>query len=159
MHLERSCSPEIMFWSPSVLQFDHPRTGSYIYLINAHQPLSCHICRYTSSKHTYIYDSLSDVPESRVCFASKNLTPCNMLWNDFLIGQFIAECHSFFKYVWHAIGESRPFGRQNLFSPKKHLQTAIFRRKILASPHFGKIWRPNCWHQVNFWGTPEKFGV
>ena len=29
----------------------------------------------------------------------------------------------------------------------------------LASPHFGKIWRPNCWHQVNFWGTPEKFGV
>ena len=25
-----------------------------------------------------IYDSLSDVPESRVCFASKNLTPCRM---------------------------------------------------------------------------------
>ena len=24
------------------------------------------------------YDSLSDVPESRVCFASKNLTPCRM---------------------------------------------------------------------------------
>ena len=24
-------------------------------------------------------DSLSDVPESRVCFASKNLTPCEMI--------------------------------------------------------------------------------
>ena len=41
------------------------------------------------------YDSLSDVPESRVWFASKNLTPCRMHWNDFLIGQIIAECHSF----------------------------------------------------------------
>ena len=26
----------------------------------------------------YMYDSLSDVPESQVCFASKNLTPCRM---------------------------------------------------------------------------------
>ena len=41
------------------------------------------------------YDSFSDVPESRVWFASKNLTPCRMHWNDFLIGQIIAECHSF----------------------------------------------------------------
>ena len=42
-----------------------------------------------------LYNSLSDVPESRVWFASKNLTPCRMHWNDFLIGQIIAECHSF----------------------------------------------------------------
>ena len=41
------------------------------------------------------YDSFSDVPESRVWFASKNLTACRMHWNDFLIGQIIAECHSF----------------------------------------------------------------
>ena len=41
------------------------------------------------------YDSLSDVPESRVCFASENLTPCRMHWNDFLIAQIIAKCHSF----------------------------------------------------------------
>ena len=41
------------------------------------------------------YDSLSDVPESRVWFASKDLTPCRMHWNDFLIGQIIAECHNF----------------------------------------------------------------
>ena len=42
------------------------------------------------------------------------------------------------------IGESRPFGRENFFSPKKHLKTAISRRNLSASPHFGKIWRPNC---------------
>ena len=64
MHLERSCSPEIMFWSPSVLQFDHRRTGPYIYLINAHQPLSCHICRYTSSKHIYRFWSGAPQPRS-----------------------------------------------------------------------------------------------
>ena len=40
-------------------------------------------------------DSLSDVPESRVCFASKNLTPCRMHWNAFLLAQIIAKCHSF----------------------------------------------------------------
>ena len=39
-----------------------------------------------------VYDSLSDVPESRV---EKNLTPCRMHWNAFLIGQIIAKCHSF----------------------------------------------------------------
>ena len=59
------------------------------------------------------------------------------------------------KYVWHAKGESRLFGRENLFSPKKHLKTAFFSGQILASPHFGRTWRPNCWHQVNFWGTPN----
>ena len=31
-----------------------------------------------SNKHWRIYDWLSDVPESRVWFASKNLTPCRM---------------------------------------------------------------------------------
>ena len=41
------------------------------------------------------YDSFSDVGESRVWFASKNLTPCRMHWNDFLIAQIIAKCHSF----------------------------------------------------------------
>ena len=39
---------------------------------------------------------------------------------------------------------SQMFGRENLFRPKKHLKTAISRGQISASPHFGKIWRPNC---------------
>ena len=42
-----------------------------------------------------IYEKASDVPESRVWFASKNLTPCRMHLNDFLIAQIIAKCHSF----------------------------------------------------------------
>ena len=41
------------------------------------------------------YNSLSDVGESRVWFASKNMMPCRMHWNDFLIAQIIAKCHSF----------------------------------------------------------------
>ena len=41
------------------------------------------------------YDSFSDVGESRVWFASKNLTPCTMHRNAFLIAQIIAKCHSF----------------------------------------------------------------
>ena len=32
---------------------------------------------------------------------------------------------------------------------KKKLKTAFFCGIIWASPHFGTIWRPNCWHQVN----------
>ena len=46
-----------------------------------------------------------------------------------------------------------------LISSKKTPKNSVFGGKKSASPHFGKIWRPNCWHQVNFWGTPEKFGV
>ena len=42
-----------------------------------------------------IYESFSDVGESRVWFASKNLTPCRMHWNAFLIAQIIAKCYSF----------------------------------------------------------------
>ena len=38
-----------------------------------------------------LYESFSDVGESRVWFASKNL----MHWNAFLIAQIIAKCHSF----------------------------------------------------------------
>ena len=41
------------------------------------------------------YESFSDAGESRVWFASKNLTPCMMHLNDFLIAQIIAKCHSF----------------------------------------------------------------
>ena len=42
-----------------------------------------------------IYESFSDVGESRVWIASKNLMPCRMHWNAFLIAQIIAKCHSF----------------------------------------------------------------
>ena len=41
------------------------------------------------------YESLSDVGEIRVWFASKILTPCRMHWNAFLIAQIKAKCHSF----------------------------------------------------------------
>ena len=41
------------------------------------------------------YESFSDVGESRVWFASKNLKPCRMHLNAFLIAQIIAKCHSF----------------------------------------------------------------
>ena len=49
---------------------------------------------YISHEYTR-YDSFSDVGESRVWFASINLTPCRMHWNAFLIAQIIAKCHSF----------------------------------------------------------------
>ena len=48
-------------------------------------------CEFVKSR----YESLSDVGESRVWFASKNLTPCRIHWNAFLIAQIIAKCHSF----------------------------------------------------------------
>ena len=49
----------------------------------------------TIRAYVFIYDSFSDVGESRVWFVSKNLTPCTMHWNAFLIAQIIAKCHSF----------------------------------------------------------------
>ena len=70
----------------------------------------------------------------------------------FLQGSF--SCHRLPQYSFTVYT-----GQENLFRPKKHLKTAFFCGKKSASPHFGKIWRPNCWHQVNFWVTPEKFGV
>ena len=55
-----------------------------------------HIAFITAIMHGYIiYESLSDVGESRVWFASKYLTPCRMHWNALLIAQIIAKCHSF----------------------------------------------------------------
>ena len=42
-----------------------------------------------------MYDSFSDVGESQVWCASKNMTPCRMHWNAFLTAQFIAKCHGF----------------------------------------------------------------
>ena len=63
------------------------------------------------------------------------------------------------KYVWHAIGENRPFDWENLFCPKTPLKTAFLSGQKSTSPHFERTWRPNCWHQFNFWGTPENFWV
>ena len=42
------------------------------------------------------YDSLSDVGESRVWFASKNLTPCRMHWNAFRATMEFREKRKFF---------------------------------------------------------------
>ena len=53
------------------------------------------ICTATYLMLHRIHDSFSDVGESRVRFASKNLTPCRMHWNAFLIAQIIAKCYSF----------------------------------------------------------------
>ena len=36
--------------------------------------------------------------------------------------------------MWHAIGKSRPFGRENLFRPKKHLKKGFFLRRFFR-PH------------------------
>ena len=57
-------------------------------------------CSWMLSSNTLVrrwegYDSLSDVGEIRVWFASKILTPCRMHWNAFMIAQIIAKCHSF----------------------------------------------------------------
>ena len=54
-------------------------------------------CLYLLTIQIYtVYDSFSDVGESRVWIASKNLTPCRMhLLKYFLIAQIIAKCHSF----------------------------------------------------------------
>ena len=41
------------------------------------------------------HEKVPDVPESGLWFASKNLTPCIMHLNGFVIGQIIAKCHSF----------------------------------------------------------------
>ena len=57
--------------------------------------LETHVFEFQKNFIRMVYDSLSDVGESRVWFASKNLTPCRMHLNDFLIAQIIANCHSF----------------------------------------------------------------
>ena len=44
---------------------------------------------------------------------------------------------------------------ENRFKEKNTLKTAFSRRKISASPHFGRTWMTNYWLQVNFRGTPE----
>ena len=49
----------------------------------------------TDRRWEIIYDSFSDVGESRVWFPSKNLTPCRLHSNAFLIAQIIGKCHSF----------------------------------------------------------------
>ena len=66
--------------------------------------------------------------------------------------------HKLSKYVWHAIGKSRRLAGKTYLVQKK-LKTAFFCSKKSAPPHFGKIWRPNCWYQVNLWGSPENCGV
>ena len=47
------------------------------------------------SPFPYIFSILRCWGKSKVWFASKNLTPCRMHWNAFLIAQIIAKCHSF----------------------------------------------------------------
>ena len=31
--------------------------------------------------------------------------------------------------------------------------------QLLEYPHFGRSLMPNCWHHVNFWGSPKIFGM
>ena len=59
--------------------------------------------------------------------------------------------------VW--IGKIWPFGRENQFCAKKHLKNGYFCVHESELPDFGRTWTPNRWHQVNFWGGPENFGV
>ena len=57
----------------------------------------------------------------------------------------------------HAIGESWTFCRE-MDVVQKTPKTAFLSGRKSASPHFGRSWRQNCWHQENFWGTFENFG-
>ena len=66
--------------------------------------------------------SISDVPESRVWFASKNMTPCRMHLNDFLIGQIIAECHKFPNMYDMLQAEVDGLAGKTYFVRKKHLK-------------------------------------
>ena len=45
------------------------------------------------------------------------------------------------------------------FVQKKHLKVAYFGGHKSGLPDLRRTWMPNGWHQVNFWGTPENFGV
>ena len=73
-----------------------------------------------------------------------------MHYNGLRPGQIIAKCQSFPNT--YAAGESRPFGRENLFSPKKHLKP----------PFLGELWEdldaklltPSQWlgFPGKFWG-------
>ena len=65
--------------------------------------------------------------------------------------------HKLSKYVWHAKGESRPLGRENLFSKKKYLKQPLFCEQIGITSLW--TWRTNYRLQVNLWATPENFGV
>ena len=42
---------------------------------------------------------------------------------------------------------------------QKHLKNSYFSVHEYELPDFGRTWTPNGWHQVNFWGGPENFGV
>ena len=69
-----------------------PRWGNLVIIVQLDIFIKCQLR--TKWIHQQ-YDSFSDVGESRVWFAGKNLTPCRMHWNAFLIAQIIAKCHSF----------------------------------------------------------------
>ena len=43
--------------------------------------------------------------------------------------------HELSKYVWHATGESQPFGWENLFSAKKYVKTAFPSLDICEHPY------------------------
>ena len=57
------------------------------------------------------------------------------------------------------MGESRPFGRENLFCQKKTPKTACLGGHESEFPYFGRSCMPNYWHQVNVKATPENIGV
>ena len=78
------------------------------------------------SFYQHQYESFSDVGESRVWFASKNLTPCRMHRNAFLIAQIIAKCHSFPNMCDMLKAKVDRLAVQNLFSPKKTPKNSHF---------------------------------
>ena len=95
-----------------------------------------------------LHEKVSDVPGSRGWFASKNLATCRMHKNDFLIGQIIAKCIAF-QICMTCYRQKSAVWPEKLIESKKKPKTAFFCGRIWASPNFGKIWRPNCWHLVN----------
>ena len=60
---------------------------------------------------------------------------------------------------WYtALGNSWQFGWESEFRSKKSLKKTHNFGQLLGYSHFGRSWRPNCWHQVNFGVTLKSFG-
>ena len=58
------------------------------------------------------------------------------------------------------VGINWPFGqKKSILGKKKRLIFGYFGGHESELPDFGRTWTPNGWHQVNFWGAPENFGV
>ena len=95
----------------------------------------------------------------RLQCVSKILTPRWMLQNTLLIAKINLWTNSFQNmYDMLQVRVAR-FARKTFFSKKNAEKQPFLAARNPGSPDFGRSCMPNYWDQVNFWGTPEKFGV